>query len=103
VLDPDVVLRADGGAAPNRPSVTVRGARKVAEQASFATRLARFVRPALINGTPGAVVVTGGQVFSVMSFTVAGGRIATIEVLYDPARVAGLDLTVLDETVGGTA
>ena len=96
VLDPHVVLRADGGGAATRPSALIRGARSVAEQASFAAKLARFVRPALINGTPGAVVVTGGRVFSVMSFTVAGGRIATIEVLYDPDRLAGLDVAVLD-------
>ena len=34
VLDPDVVLRADGGAARTRPTVMLRGARAVAENAS---------------------------------------------------------------------
>jgi RNA polymerase sigma factor (sigma-70 family) len=97
VLDPDIVLRADGGTARTRPTVVLRGARTVAEQAVMATRFARFVRPALINGTAGAVVVVGEQVFSVMGFTVAHGKIVAIDVLYDPERLADLDLTVLDD------
>ena len=96
VLDPDVVLRADGGAARTRPTVMLRGARAVAENASTARKLAQFVRPALINGAAGAVVTIHGQVFSVMGFTVADGRIVAIDVLYDPERLAGLDLTLLD-------
>ena len=96
VLDPDVVLRADGGAARTRPTVMLRGARTVAENASTARKLARFVRPALVNGAAGAVVTINGRLFAVMGFTVADGRIVAIDVLYDPERLAGLDLTVLD-------
>jgi len=96
VLDPDVVLRADGGAARTRPTVVIHGARAVAGQAATAARLAPFVRPALVNGTAGAVVVVAGRVFSVMGFTVAHGKIVAIDVLYDPERLANLDLTVLD-------
>jgi RNA polymerase sigma factor (sigma-70 family) len=98
VLDPDVVLRADGGTARTRPTVVLRGARSVAAQAVTAARLAPFVRPALINGTAGVVVPVGGRVFSIMSFTVVHGKIVTIEVLYDPERLAGLTIgaTVAD-------
>jgi RNA polymerase sigma-70 factor (ECF subfamily) len=96
VLHPDVVLRADGGAAANRPTVEIHGARTVASQAVLATRFARFVRPALVNGAAGVVTVIGGQVFSVMGFTVTGGRIVAIDVLYDPERLAGIDPAVLD-------
>jgi RNA polymerase sigma factor (sigma-70 family) len=96
VLDPDVVLRADGGAARTRPTVMLRGARAVAENSSAARRLGRFVRPALVNGGAGAVVVVNGQPFAVMGFTVADGRIVAIDILYDPERLAGLDLTLLD-------
>jgi RNA polymerase sigma-70 factor (ECF subfamily) len=96
VLHPDVVLRADGGGARGRPTVVLHGARTVAGQASTARALSRFVRPALVNGTAGAVVAMGERVFSVMGFTVADGRIVAIDVLYDPDRVAELDLTVLD-------
>ncbi|MGE3601528.1 MAG: sigma-70 family RNA polymerase sigma factor, partial [Dehalococcoidia bacterium] len=96
VLDPAVVLRADGGTARARPTVVVHGAEAVAAQAVTATRLAPFVRPALINGTAGAVVVVGGRVFSVMGFTVAHGKIVAIDVLYDPERLAGLDPAAVD-------
>jgi RNA polymerase sigma factor (sigma-70 family) len=96
VLDPDVVLRADGGAARTRPTVMLRGARTVAENASLARKLGRFVRPALVNGAAGAIVVVNGQLFAVLGFTVADGRIVAIDVLYDPQRLAGLGLTVLD-------
>ena len=58
VLDPDVVLRADGGAARARQTVVIRGARAVAGQARHSPRrLAPFVRPALVNGAAGVVVV----------------------------------------------
>ena len=96
VLDPDVVLRADGGAARARPTVMLRGARAVAENSSGARKLARFVRPALVNGAAGAVVAINGQPFAVMGFTVADDRIVAIDILYDPERLAGLDLTLPD-------
>jgi RNA polymerase sigma factor (sigma-70 family) len=96
VLDPDVVLRADGGAARTRPTVMLRGARSVAENASIGAKLGRFVRPALVNGAAGAVVVVNGRLFGVMGFTVAGGRIVAIDLLYDPERLTDLDLTMLD-------
>jgi RNA polymerase sigma factor (sigma-70 family) len=96
VLDPDVVLRADGGTAPTRPTVVLHGAREVAAQAVLTTRLAKFVRPALINGSAGAVAIVDGKPFSVMAFTVAHGKIVAIDVLYDPKRLSNLDLAVLD-------
>jgi RNA polymerase sigma factor (sigma-70 family) len=92
VLDPDVVLRADGGGARNRPSVVLHGARTVAGNAVLATRLAPLVRPALINGTAGIVAVVGDKVFSVMAFTVSSGKIVEIDVLYDPTRLEKLNL-----------
>jgi RNA polymerase sigma-70 factor, ECF subfamily len=92
VLDPEVVLRADGGAAPGRPTVVLRGPRAVAENAVMARKLAPFVVPALINGAAGVVVPVHGKVFSVMGFTVVGRRIVAIDVLYDPDRLATLDL-----------
>lgn len=40
----------------------------------------------------GAVVAPGGQVFSVMAFTVTNGQIAQIDVLADPERIERLNL-----------
>jgi RNA polymerase sigma-70 factor (ECF subfamily) len=95
VLDPDVVLRADGGTARARPSVVLHGARTVAGQAVLASRMAPFARPALINGVPGIVAVVNGRPFSIMAFTVVQGKIVAIDVLYDPDRLADLDLTAV--------
>jgi RNA polymerase sigma-70 factor, ECF subfamily len=96
VLDPDVVLRADGGTL--RPSDTrvVRGAEQVARRALMFAGLSPHVRPALVNGVAGVVVAPRGQPFSVMAFTVVGGRIVAIDALSDPERLRELDLTVLD-------
>jgi RNA polymerase sigma factor (sigma-70 family) len=93
LLDPEVVLRADQGAAAPR---VVRGARAVAESALGFAWLARFARPALVNGAAGVVAAPRGRPFSVLGFTVAGGRIAALDILADPARVRGLDLAMLD-------
>jgi RNA polymerase sigma-70 factor (ECF subfamily) len=96
VLDPDVVLRSDGGEL--RPNVTavIRGAREVASRAVTFAHLSPYVRPALINGAAGVVVAPRGQPFSVMGFTVTNGRIVEIDAVGDPARLRELDLTVLD-------
>jgi len=97
VLDPDVVLRSDGGAVRPRATLAVRGAPAVAEQALTFTRLCPFVRPALVNGAVGVVVAPGGRPFAVMGFTVSGGKIVAIDVLADPARLRQLDLPVFDD------
>jgi RNA polymerase sigma-70 factor, ECF subfamily len=96
VLDPDIVLRADGGAARPDASAVVRGAREVASRAMTFRQLAPYVRPALINGVAGVVVAPEGRVVSVMGFTVTAGRIVAIDALADPERLRTLDLTVLD-------
>jgi RNA polymerase sigma factor (sigma-70 family) len=95
VLDPDVVLR---GAVPKGASMEIRGAAAVAKQAlTFAQRLAAFARPALVNGTPGLVVASGGRALSVMGFAIHRGKIVEIDILADPARLDRLDLTSLKD------
>jgi RNA polymerase sigma factor (sigma-70 family) len=96
VLDPDVVLRIDGGAVRAGLSREVRGVRAVAEQTLTFSRLSPFVRPALVNGAAGVVVAPRGRPFAVMGFTVRRGKIVEIDVLADPARLSQLDLAVLD-------
>ena len=96
VLDPDVVLRADPGAAG--ASREVRGAHAVAEQARAFSHLGQFSRRALVNGVAGIVSrAPGGPTFSVMGFTVARGKITEIDILADPERLRLLDLTFLDD------
>ncbi|WP_119726751.1 RNA polymerase sigma factor SigJ [Thermomonospora amylolytica] len=98
VLHPDVVLRADRGAPAEGGLTEFRGRDAVAGQAATFHRFATAysVRPALVNGAAGLVSVAGGRPMSVLSFTVAGGRIAAIDILADPDRLRRLDLTVLD-------
>ncbi|MFK0200694.1 sigma-70 family RNA polymerase sigma factor [Streptomyces lavendulae] len=95
VLDPDVVLRSDGGVG-GALTVVLNGARTVAGQAVTYGSLTPFVRPALINGAAGVVVVRKDRAVSVMAFTVVGGKIVAIDVLSDPERLKSLDLTALD-------
>ena len=97
VLDPDVVLRSDGGLARPRLTLELHGARSVAEQALASARLSPFVRPALINGVAGVVVSARGRPLFVMAFTVTGGKIVAIDVLADPERLQQLDLAALDD------
>jgi RNA polymerase sigma factor (sigma-70 family) len=96
VLDPDVVLRADFGPLPTAESREVRGARAVAGQALFYSRLGLDMRLALVNGAIGAVAIRDGQPFSVAGVTVRGGRIVELDFLVDPARLGQLDLTILE-------
>ena len=96
VLDPEVVLRGDAGASPEGGSIEVRGAEKVARRAQTFSRLGVLRLPVLVNGAAGLVCTLDGKPFSVMAFTVRGGRIAEIDILADPERVARLDLTALD-------
>jgi RNA polymerase sigma factor (sigma-70 family) len=94
VLHPDVVSRGDGGPGA---SAVARGAREVAARALTYARLSPFVRPALVNGGAGVVVVPDGQPFAVMGFTVVDGKIVEIDAITDPARLRELDLAVLDD------
>jgi RNA polymerase sigma-70 factor, ECF subfamily len=96
VLDPDVVARGDGGQTRPETTAVTRGAREVATRALTFARLAPFVRPALVNGAAGVVVAPHGEPFSVMGFTVVGGKIVEIDAITDSARLRELDLTVLD-------
>ncbi|HEV3378235.1 MAG TPA: sigma-70 family RNA polymerase sigma factor [Thermoleophilaceae bacterium] len=95
LLDPDIVFRVDRGAG-RRASREIRGAAAVAEQVFASRSLARFAQPVLVNGAPGFLVTRGGRRLAVAGFTVVKGRIAEIDLLADPSRLDGLDLTMLD-------
>jgi len=90
VLHPDVVLRADGGAARPSANHVIRGAAEVAGRAMTFAELSPFVRPVLVNGVAGVLVAPQGKPFSVMAFTVVGGRVVAIDALADPERLERL-------------
>jgi len=100
VLDPDVVLRADGGASPSG-SIEVRGAQQVARRAEAFERLGLLRRPILVNGVAGVVCLLEGRPFSVMAFTIHGERIVQIDILRDPERLRQLDLSAVEDDAQG--
>ncbi|MFE7743201.1 sigma-70 family RNA polymerase sigma factor [Nocardia sp. NPDC057455] len=93
LLDPDVVLRADAGAAMR----VIRGATAVAGQAETFQRMATLctIHPALVNGGPGLVNTLDGNPFSIISFGVTHDRITAIDILSDHDRLTRLDLTAV--------
>jgi RNA polymerase sigma factor (sigma-70 family) len=93
VLDPEVVFRIDAGGVPPRARPPVVGAAAVARQVlERGSRFARFARPAIVNGAAGLVIVPGDHVFAVVGLTVVDGRIAEIDLVADPAKLARLGL-----------
>ena len=94
VLHPEVVIRADGGAARPSANHVIRGAAEVAGRAMTFANLSPFVRPVLVNGVAGVLVAPQGRLFSVMAFTVAGGKVVAIDALADPVRLERLELGV---------
>jgi RNA polymerase sigma factor (sigma-70 family) len=97
VLDPDVVLRSDGGTAIPEVSLVLRGAAAVARHGIAIHHPAAVIRPALVNGAAGAVVTVGGQPAAVVGFTVSRGKIVEIDAIADPERLLRLDLAVIDD------
>lgn len=96
VLDPDIVLRADGGVLKGMSRV-VRGAEAVIAQARAFSKGELASQVVLVNGNVGIVTRRpDGRVFSVIGFTIAGGRIVEMDILADPDRLARLDLSALE-------
>jgi len=95
VLDPDVVLRSDGGAARPKLTTVVRGAAAVATQARLGAHPNADIWPVLVNGLAGAVITGPRGPIAVMGFTVSEGRIVEIDALSDPERLRRLDLTAI--------
>jgi RNA polymerase sigma-70 factor, ECF subfamily len=95
VLDPDVVLRADGGA--TGLSGLVRGAAEVARAASAFRRTGHEPTQVmvLVNGSIGLVGHRDGRPVSVFSPIVRDGRIVEINIVTDPERLAELGIGAL--------
>jgi len=96
VLDPDVVLRADRGAAAIGSATVVRGAANLARQAMAFSRLDLEVRRALVNGAAGTVSLRDGKPFTIAGFTIRNRRIVEMNVIADPEALRHVDVTILD-------
>jgi RNA polymerase sigma-70 factor (ECF subfamily) len=96
VLDPDIVLRADGGAIRGLTRV-VRGATAVASQAATFSMSGISSQLVLVNGSLGFVSrYPDGRLFSVMGLTIANGKIVEMNILADPERLSRLDLSAVE-------
>ena len=93
LLDPGAVVRVDAAAA-GFGAEAADGAQAVA--VTFSGR-AQAAELALIDGTAGAAWAPGGHPRVVFGFTLAGGRIARIDILADPAVLSGMDLEFVDK------
>jgi len=91
LLDPSVVLRADGGGKVRAAGRPVEGAEKVAQVVLGGQRwypspwAGRLVA---VNGGTGALLSMDGEVLAVVGITVAGGRITEIDVVANPDKLA---------------
>jgi RNA polymerase sigma factor (sigma-70 family) len=96
VLDPDIVLRADGGRLASASRV-VRGAQAVAGQAAMFSRLGLSDQVVLVNDNIGLLERRpDGKLFAVIGFTIARGRIVEMDILADPERLERLDLSAVE-------
>jgi len=93
VLDPDVVLRADQAAVRLGSLAEIRGAAAVAQ--NFKGR-AQAARPVLVDGSLGLAVIFGGRLRVVLRLAYAGDRIAGVEAIAEPERIAGMELEILE-------
>src|SRR5437764_10326806 len=86
VLDPDIVLRADGGTLAGLSRV-LRGAHAVATQAATFSKLGLSNQLVLVNGHLGFLSRRpDGRLFAVLGFTIADDKVTEIDILADPAR-----------------
>jgi RNA polymerase sigma factor (sigma-70 family) len=95
VLDPDVVLRSDGGPARQDASMVLRGAAEVARRTLAIAHPAAPKHPVLVNGAAGVLVTLAGQPVALMGFTVSLGKITEIDAIADPDRLRRLELAAL--------
>ena len=96
VLDPDIVLRADGGALKGM-SRLVRGAQAVLAQAATFSKIGLSNQVVLVNGNIGLVChLPDGRLFSVIAFTIANGKVVEMDILADPERLGRLDLSAIE-------
>src|SRR5215468_2159708 len=96
VLDPEVVVRADGPGGVRE----IHGARNwakgaLAYQARFRdAQPARFMQLALVDGAVGIILAPRGKLSRVLRFTIADRKIREVEIIVNPERLRKLDLAV---------
>src|SRR5262249_5010475 len=91
VLDPDVVFRIDLGPASRLAHRPLVGADAVARQVlATAPQFAHLAQPALVNGEAVALFGTREEPIAGIGFTLAGGRVAALNLIADTAKLQRL-------------
>ncbi|MFJ8633859.1 sigma-70 family RNA polymerase sigma factor [Streptomyces sp. NPDC093568] len=90
VLDPDVVVRSEAGVTTGAAAVA-RGASAFGS-AALTARPTPVSRHALVDGAVGVAVLVDGRVERALRFAFVRDRIAVIDIVTDPERVARLDI-----------
>lgn len=95
LLDPDVVIRTDGGPAGPGVSVIMRGAAQIA-RATIATASPQAdFTPVMVNGVAGMLITVRGRPVSLIAATITGSRITAMDGITDLDRLARLGLAAL--------
>jgi RNA polymerase sigma-70 factor (ECF subfamily) len=97
LLASDVVMYGDGGGKGEAVKTPVRGRLRVGRFLLGLMRQARrrelVLRPAAVNGQPGAVVRTpDGQVIAVLALEIVAGRIQAVHSIVNPDKLGHLQL-----------
>ncbi|TDD81168.1 sigma-70 family RNA polymerase sigma factor [Actinomadura darangshiensis] len=92
LLDPDVVLRGDGGGKTNTLNHIERNAARVAPMMIGHSQTAgpMHILPAEVNGAPGLVVRSSDGGLAVLAFTVDAGLITAIDLIRNPDKLANV-------------
>jgi RNA polymerase sigma-70 factor (ECF subfamily) len=93
VLDPDVVIRADGAAVQLGAAAEIHG---MEATAGFFAKRARGARPVLVDGVAGMAWAPGGTPRVVFDVTIVDGKIVQIDLIADPERIARMEVVLLD-------
>lgn len=90
LLDPDAVLRTDGGGTTKAALRPIHGAEKIARLVVGLITREKAVdrlRPTTVNGRPGLLGFRDGALNSVVALTVADGRITGIDAVVAPEKL----------------
>jgi RNA polymerase sigma-70 factor (ECF subfamily) len=91
LLDPDVVMRTDGGARVTA-SMVLRGPEAIARAAAGSANPRADFTPVMVNGAAGMLISLRGRPGALFGFTVADGRIIAAYGITDLERLARMDL-----------
>ncbi|HET7084009.1 MAG TPA: sigma-70 family RNA polymerase sigma factor [Rhizomicrobium sp.] len=90
-LDPQVTMRGDEAAIKLGGPRQLSGSHAVAKAFHGRAQAARFM---LLDGAAGIAVAPNGRLLLVLGVTFRGGKIAGIEAIADPERLAGMAFTL---------